>query len=206
MKLGFVDDEASSILNFRGWFIDEYDIKIFEVNDSISAEEIAQEAVISDLDMLIIDFKLDENGNNSIDGNKVAIEVRKLLPNLPLTILTSHERDAVSHVDDGMLLRSKNELSEEYIDIFKTKVFNTVKNYKSKIIQNKQIIKQLSEKKIESELDTNEEEALFNAYQYLNEIYPHDLTFKDYLTRPGELHDLVNLLEESRKLIESLRQ
>ncbi len=206
MRLGFVDDEASSILNFRGWFIDEYDIKIFEVNDSITAEEIAQSAVISDLDMLIIDFKLDENGNNSIDGNQVAIEVRKLLPNLPLTILTSHERDAVSHVDDGMLLRSKNELSEEYIDIFKTKVFNTVKNYKSKISQNKQIIKQLSEKKIESELNTNEEEALFNAYQYLNEIYPHDLAFKDYLTRPGELHDLVNLLEESRKLIESLKQ
>lgn len=206
MRLGFVDDEASSILNFRGWFIDEYDIKIFEVNDSITAEEIAQSAVISDLDMLIIDFKLDENGNNSIDGNQVAIEVRKLLPNLPLTILTSHERDAVSHVDDGMLLRSKNELSEEYIDIFKTKVFNTVKNYKSKISQNKQIIKQLSEKKLESELNTNEEEALFNAYQYLNEIYPHDLTFKDYLTRPGELHDLVNLLEESRKLIESLKQ
>lgn len=206
MKLGFVDDETSSIINFRGWFIDDYNLEIFEVDDSISAEEIAQKVLIANLDMLIIDFKLDENGNNSIDGNQVATEVRKLLPKLPLTILTSHERDAVSHVDDGMLLRSKDELSEEHIDIFKTKVFNTVKNYKTTINQNKKIIKELSEKKVESELDTGEEEILFNAYQYLNEIYPHDLTFKDYLTRPGELHDLVNLLEESRKLIESLKQ
>lgn len=206
MKLGFVDDEISSIINFRGWFIDDYNLEIFEIDDSITAEEIAQRVQIANLDMLLIDFKLDENGNTAIDGNQVAIEVRKLLPHLPLTILTSHERDAVSHVDDGMLLRSKDELSEDYIDIFKTKVFNTIKNYRSKVVQEKAIVKDLSEKKLEIELNEKEEESLFNAYQFLNEIYPHDPTFKGYLTRPGELHDLVDLLEESRKMIESLKK
>ncbi|AXX96340.1 hypothetical protein [Arcobacter ellisii] len=206
MKLGFVDDETSSIINFRGWFVDDYILEIFEVDDSISAEEIAQKVLLSNLDMLIIDFKLDENGNTSIDGNKVATEVRKLLPKLPLTILTSHERDAVSHVDDGMLLRSKDELSEEYIDIFKMKVFNTINNYQSAVRKNKDIVKELSEKKLEISLNEKEEEDLFNAYQFLNEIYPNDPTLKGYLTRPGELHTLVDLLEESRKMIESLKK
>lgn len=204
MKLGFVDDEVSSILNFRGWFFEDYDLKIFEVSDTSTAAEIAQDVLVSELDMLIIDFKLDENGNNSIDGNQVATEVRKLLPHLPLTILTSHERDAVSHVDDGMLLRSKDELSEEHIDIFKTKVFNTIKNYKTIIKNYKTIIKQLTEK-VNDGLAEEDEKLLFNAYQYLNEVYPYDKTFQDYLTRPGELHDLIDLLEESRKLIESMK-
>jgi DNA-binding NarL/FixJ family response regulator len=204
MKLGFIDDEPAFIMTFRGWFKDAYNIEIFEIEETTTANDLAKNVKESNLDMLIVDFKLDDNGNDFLDGNLVVNEVRKLLPKLPMIILTSNEEDAVDHIDDGILLRSKDELNPENISVFKKKILNTIKSYKKTIQEKKNIIKELSEKKIDEDLSTDEEELLFSSYSYLNDIYPDDKTFKDYLTRPSEINGLVDLLKESNKLINSL--
>ena len=205
MKLGFIDDESSSIINFRGWFRKEYDIEIFEIEETTTALNLAGKIKDHNLDMLIVDFKLDDNGNDFLDGNQVVNEVRKILPKLPMIILTSNEEDAVDYVDDGILLRSKDELNPEHISVFKKKISNTIKSYRKEIKDNKHIIEELSNKKIDIDLSSEEEELLFKSYSYLNDIYPDDKTFKDYLTRPSELKELVHLLETSNKLINNLK-
>lgn len=206
-KIGYIDDDRGYLSTFRNSFRNDFNVVLFKVENNTTAQELAQTIFLNKLQMVIIDFKLNEYGNDFLDGNEVSKEIRKLLPRMPLVILTSDEDDTIDRVDNSLLLHSKDELDSRKIDIFKTRIKSAIKFFLDEIEKNKETIKVLSEKRSNrlhddiKSLDEDEEELLFKAYIFLNEVFPEDKTFKEYLSKPSEIKELINLLDKSSRLI-----
>lgn len=204
-KFGYIDEDAGYRTTFYQTFVDDdCEVILYEIDEQTTLLSLIEQISEHQLDMLIIDYNLVETGVVTFNGDIIVNEIRKKFHKLPLMVLTSDEGDALNHVMDGLIVYSKEDHAEKP-SIFKHKIFNTIDNYKKSITEKKDTIKALTDKRNSTELTNDEEELLFKAYLYLNEVYPDDQDIADYLTQPSRLESLVTILQESNKLVNELK-
>lgn len=191
-KVGYIDEEEPQRNSFYQFLKDDFEIKLFDIEEDTEAENLVNDIFNSALDILVLDFRLDENGlvNFNADSLIELIQERNLY--YPLVILTSHELDALDHIKNANLINGKAEMLGEKVEVFKQKLRKIAGDYKIELTNNEEELSLLEKKRESAGLDSAEEDR----YVYLNNYFDKLSNSKGHLSRTFYSHDTNAKLDE----------
>jgi len=207
-KIGYIDEDKGWRNTFYQYFKEEFDIILFEIDNSTTVENLITRIYDENLDELIIDFRLDESGLVNFNGNAIVEKILVNNPHFPILMLTSYEQDAIDHVDNVNIINAKDILEgekPEKVEVLKSKISSIIKNYYSKIGKSEKRIEELIEKRDNTHLQLNEEEELTRLYVYLDEINPKDKTIPVNLLQPESITRLNEFVLQTKEILEHLK-
>ncbi len=120
-NIAYIDESPQWIQTFYQTFKHEFEIVKILVDKDCSIDNVLEILFKSELDAIVTDFLLEEEGEVSFNGNKIVEEVRGFKPYFPIVMLTAHEPQAISHMDDVHIIYGKSILdgeSEEELELF----------------------------------------------------------------------------------------
>ena len=149
------------------------------------------------VDVVIVDYKLNESGILPYTGDQVIHEIRKHNLHLPVFMITSFELNALQESEEVQVIRGKDMLANpEKFDLLKTLIISSVNKYRTKKEKCEELIYKLASKIDAGETLSEEEEAnKFDAELYLSEL-DLDSGFRKHLISQDasqKLSDMVNL-------------
>ena len=208
-KIAHIDENAASINNFYQNFKGDFEILKIKVDAQSTIDLIIQEAFENQVDAIVVDFMLDEEGDVNFNGNQIFDKIRKIRPHFPIVMLTSFEPQAIDHMEDVHIIYSKDILdgeSEDELEIFKTKLKSNIERYYSKF-QNTEIkIEALVKKKNESGLEPSEEVTLTKLFILMDELDPEGKELPTNLIQSGTITKLNDFVSQTKEILEELKK
>ena len=208
-KIAYIDEIASWINIFYQAFKYDYEILRIQVDGNCSLENILKKLFESDLDAIVTDYLLEEEGDVSFNGNMIVEVVRAYKPHFPVIMLTAHEPQAISHMDDVHIIYGKNIFDGESIEefnLFKSKMKANIDNYYAKIQENQEVISDLISKRNTSGLTIQEEELLSKELILLDEYEPEGKGLPTNLIQKESVTKLHEFVSEAKSILEELKK
>ena len=87
-KIAYIDESPFWINTFYQTFKDEYDIMKIKVETYCSIDEILSILKDDELDAIVTDYLLEEEGDVSFNGNIIVDAVRAYKPHFPIIMLS----------------------------------------------------------------------------------------------------------------------
>lgn len=208
-KIAYIDESDTWINTFYQTFKSDFDILRIKVDERSSIDSIMSVLDEAELDAIITDYLLEEEGNVSFNGNKIVDAIKNYKPHFPIIMLTSHEPQAISHMDDVHIIYGKSILdgeSGEELELFKTKIKSNIVNYYSKIEITKTSIEELVKKKNESGLEPSEEEKLTKLFILMDEFEPEGKDIPANLIQSESITKLHDFVAQTKEILEELKK
>lgn len=208
-KIAYIDESPFWINTFYQTFKDEYDIMKIKVETNCSIDEILSILKDDELDAIVTDYLLEEEGDVSFNGNIIVDAVRAYKPHFPIIMLTAHEPQAINHMDDVHIIYGKNILdgeSEDELLLFKTKMKSNIDNYYTKIQDTHSKIENLITKRQKEGLDSMEEEELSKLFILLDELEPEGKGLPTNLAQKESITKLHEFVSEAKDILEQLKK
>lgn len=208
-KIVYIDENDGWLNTFYQTFKNDFDILQIKVDDDSTLESIMEELFTEPIDAIVTDYLLEEDANVSFNGNKIVEAIRSSRPHFPLVMLTSHEPQAISHMDDVHIIYGKSILdgeSEEELNLLKSKIKSSIDNYYAKKQNTIERIEELVRKRNEQGLDILEEEELTKLYMLLDELEPEGKGLPVNLIQKDSITKLNDFVVEARNILEELRK
>lgn len=208
-KITYIDESDAWLNTVYHTLKNDFDVLRIKVNAESSIESIVTELFNSELDAVITDYLLEEEGDVSFNGNKIVEEIRKINPHFPIIMLTSHEPQAISHMDDVHIIYGKGILdgqSENELELFKTKIKSNITTYYSKIENTQKKIEELVKKQNETGLEMPEEEELTKLFILMDELEPNGKDLPVNLIHPNSITKLNDFVVQTREILEELKK
>jgi len=208
-KIAYIDESDSWINTFYQTFKDDFEILRIKVDKNSSVEAISKTLFESELDAIVTDYLLEDEGEVPFNGNKIVENIRNYKPHFPIIMLTAYESQAINYMDDVHIIYGKNILdgeSEEELALFKSKITTNIDNYYSKIENTKNKIEELIKKRNEQELIIAEEEELAKLFILLDELEPEGKDLPANLVQKESITKLNDFVNEARKILEELKK
>lgn len=208
-KIAYIDKSDSWINTFYQTFKDDFEILRIKVDKNSSVEAISKILFESELDAIVTDYLLEEEGEVAFNGNKIVEDIRKYKPHFPIIMLTAHELQAINYMDDVHIIYGKNILdgeSEDELNLFKSKIKSSIDNYYSKIEGTRKRIEELVKKRNDQELTLAEEEELTKLFILMDELEPDGKDLPANLIQKESITKLNDFVKEARKILEELKK
>lgn len=208
-KIAYIDESASWINIFYQAFKFDYEILKIQVDENCSLDNISKKLFESDLDAIVTDYLLEEEGDVSFNGNMIVEMVRQFKPHFPIIMLTAHEPQAINHMDDVHIIYGKNIFdgeSPDEFEIFKSKMKANIDNYYAKIEENQELIKRLILKRNTEGLTISEEEMLSKELILLDEYEPEGKGLPTNLVQKESITKLNDFVSEAKNILEELKK
>lgn len=209
-KIAYIDESDSWINEFHHAFKEDFDLLKIKVDGTSSVEAIITLLFESELDAIVTDYLLEEEGDVSFNGNIIVEEVRKRRPHFPIIMLTAHESQAINFMDDVHIIYGKNILdgeSEDELNLFKAKIKSNIENYYSKITTTKNRIEELVKKRNEQGLELiEEEEELTKLFVQLDELEPEGKDIPVNLIQKEAITKLNDFVNQAKDILEELKK
>ena len=204
--IGYLDDDPGQKIEFHNLFKDKFDIKIIEMNEITSPEDIIKIITQMGIELIVLDFMLNSHGNY-FNADKIVSEIKKWNPYFPVLILTSHEMDAFQDLDNVNIINRKEDLNKEKsnTNIFVLKIEKNILNYKKIKNDTMEKLKKLSDKKLNTGLSISEEEDYYNLFRYLNDISPSEKMIPSDFITPEKITTLHDLLQSAKDILKELK-
>lgn len=208
-KLAYIDEQEASLSNFYSHFSSDYELLMIKVDADSTIESILNDCFNNYVDAIVTDYKLEEEGNVSFNGDKLFDAIKTKYIHFPVIMLTSWEPDAIDHMENVHLIYNKDILdgknSEEF-SIFKSKINSTIKNYYKKIEDTNNRINELLEKRNNSSLEIPEEEELTKLYMLYDELNPDGKEIPANLIQKESITQLNDFVTEAKEILEELKK
>jgi len=208
-KVAYIDESDAWLNTVYQTLKTDFKVYRIKVDAGSSVEKIVAELFQSELDAIITDYLLEEEGDVSFNGNKIVEEIRSMKPHFPIIMLTSHEPQAISHMDDVHIIYGKNILdgeSEDELELFKTKIKSNISTYYSKIEDTQKRIEALVKKQNETGLEMSEEEELTKLFILMDEFEPEGKELPANLIHPNSITKLNDFVAQTREILEELKK
>jgi len=208
-KIAHIDENAAAINNFYQNFKGDFEILKIKVDANSTIDLIIQASFENKVDAIVVDYMLDEEGDVNFNGNLIFDKIRKIRPHFPIVMLTSHEPQAIDHMEDVHIIYSKDILdgeSEDELEIFKTKLKSNIERYYSKFQNTEKRIEELVKKKNESGLEPSEEEALTKLFILMDELDPEGKELPANLIQAGTITKLNDFVSQTKEILEELKK
>ncbi len=208
-KIAHIDENAAAINNFYQNFKNDFEILKIEVDANSTIDLIIQEACSNEVDAIVVDYMLDEEGDVNFNGNLIFDSIRKIRPHFPIVMLTSHEPQAIDHMEDVHIIYSKDILdgeSEDKLEIFKTKLKSNIERYYSKFKNTEKNIEELVKKKNEMGLEPFEEESLTKLFILMDELDPEGKELPTNLMQTESITKLNDFVAQTKEILEELKK
>jgi DNA-binding NtrC family response regulator len=201
-KIGYQDDKAGAQVSLYQKLYNDFDVFIFELQPGFMIDQVVSTIKNEKIDLMIIDYKLDDTGIVTFKGNDVLKCIQKWNPYYPLIIITSYQDEAIRSSDNISLINDKSIIDNK--DLFILRLHSMIERFYEKQEDAKSTIKKLAIKKNREGLSPAEEEEYYNLYRFLNDSSPEEKILpSDFLTpaKVSEIHDLLKTAKEILKQV-----
>jgi hypothetical protein len=211
-KIGYVDENDGQVkLYKRKLKAHGFSVIGYKFIKGMSPEDLMVQILESDIDLLMIDYKLNESNIVSFNGEKIESLIYDKKPLFPHIIFTNKVDQAEPYVEDWKIIFDKDEIfSEEEedkiaVERFVTTLKKSIEQYKSHIQNKKNSLSLLLEKADKNNLTSIDKNNLLELQEELkifektrvNEV-PRQLLVKD------NLENIVSLKNEAEEFLQSL--
>jgi len=208
-KIAYIDEDAAAINNFYHYFKSTFEILKIKVDTQSSIDSIIQETLDNHVDAIMVDYMLDEEGDVDFNGNLIFDQIKKTRPHFPIIMLTSHEPQAIDHMEEVHIIYSKDILdgeSSEELEIFKSKIKSSIERYYSKIRNTEKSIEELVKKKNENGLEPSEEGDLTKLYIIMDELDPEGKELPSNLIQHESITKLNEFVAQTKEILDELKK
>ncbi|MBB6681441.1 hypothetical protein H4O20_08300 [Aequorivita sp. 609] len=211
-RIGYIDEDVKQVKKYQRRFRN-YGIEIigYEFYKGMTLDELMHQVYESDIDLLMIDYKLNETNQVTFNGEVVESEFYDKKPLFPHIIFTNKVEQAEPHVEDWKIIFDKDDIfseddeDEKKVQHFITTLFKSIEQYRNHVNKKKVIVTELLEKGEKEGLTASEKDLLISKQEELlaldksekNEIPKHLLTEK-------KLDDLSKTKKDAEDFLQSL--
>lgn len=213
-KIGYIDEDDKQVKKYRKRFRD-FGIEIigYEFQQGMSIDDLMEQVYQSEIDLLMIDYKLDESNKVQFNGEEVEKEIYNNKPLFPHIIFTNKREDAEDFVDDWKIIFSKEEIpnkkdadyDEDRTKHFIKTLIKSIEQYKKRIESRKNSIAELLIKGEKEGLNSSEQDSLISLQRELGDL---DKTKRkeipEKLISFEKLDDLSKTRKEAEAFLQSL--
>lgn len=203
-RMGYLDEDESDIARFYD-FIKKYDIYEFiDFKPKPSIEELIDEINSSNLDVLVIDFQINEYVNINYNGVKVFDSIRNKRKNFPCIILTSFADDAISESFDTHIVYSKSipfGCDTESKKIFELKIRKSIEHYISELQKASDEFAKLTSL---SDLTLEQENRLIELDEFLESSLNNDVKLPKHLKTSQHVGNIKQLIIRAEDILVKL--
>lgn len=208
-KIGYIDEDNGWKNSFHQYFKDDFDIVLFDISPETTVESLILDIHKTEIDAVIIDFRLDDSGIINFNGDKIVDKLLETNPHFPCIMLTAFEKDAIDNVEEVNIINAKDILdgeSPEKVIVLKMKIQTIISNYYSKIRKSEERIEQIIKKKNDGTIEPKEEEELVKLYMFFDEIYPDEKEIPANLIQPEAITKLNEFVTKTNEILEELKK
>ncbi|GLU52325.1 hypothetical protein [Dyadobacter frigoris] len=170
-KIGYIDEDNGWRNTFRQYFKDDFDVVLFDITETTTQESLVNEIFEQSIDMLVIDFRLDETGLVDFNADSLVEKIKELNFFYPMIILTSYESDALDHIENANLINGKDMLSGDSnskIPILKQKIKKIASDYRVKLDDSMSRLFSLEKKRLLDGLTPSEEDEFVDLNSFVD--------------------------------------
>ena len=210
-KIGYIDEDDKQVKKYRKRFRD-FGIEIigYEFQQGMSIDDLMEQVYQSEIDLLMIDYKLDESNKVQFNGEEVEKEIYNNKPLFPHIIFTNKREDAEDFVDDWKIIFSKDQIpnkndedyNEDKTKHFITSLVKSIDQYKKRIKSRKNKISGFLLKGEKEGLNSSEQDTLIALQRELGVL---DNTKKEVPEKEISLENLDDLEKTRKEAEEFLR-
>lgn len=177
-RIGYIDEDNTQVkLYKRKLRAYGFEVIGYEITKGMTIEELMQQVYDSDIDLLMIDFRLNESNILAFNGDEVERHIYDKKPLFPHIIFTNKVDQAEPDVDDLKIIVDKeiafpdddnndNANVKRFIDL----LTKSIEQYKNHISKRKSIISELLEKEKNEELNSKEKDVLLSTQRELQNL------------------------------------
>lgn len=211
-KIGYIDEDLKQVKKYQRRF-KKYGFEVigYDFENEMSLDDLMEQVYKSDIDLLMIDYKLDETNKVTFNGEKVESEFYEKKPLFPHIIFTNKVDDAEPHVEDWKIIFDKDDIFSEgeedeiKVHYFITTLEKSIEQYRTHIEKKKKIVADLLEKGEREGLNANEKDLLITKQEELNSLdKTHKNEIPKYLITEDKLADLSKTKKEAEAFLKSL--
>lgn len=211
-KIGYIDEDANQVKKYQRRFR-KYGFEVigYDFEEEMSLEELMEQVYKSDIDLLMIDYKLDETNKVTFNGEKVESDVYDKKPLFPHIIFTNKVDDAEPHVEDWKIIFDKDEIfdedeeDEKKVKHFISNLERSIEQYKNHIEKKKKIVAELLEKGEKKGLNATDKDLLITKQEELSSLdRTHKSEIPKHLITEEKLTDLSKTKKDAEAFLNSL--
>jgi hypothetical protein len=213
-RIGYVDENEEQVKLYKRK-LKEYDFEVIGYNFEIgmSPEMLMEQIFKSDIDLLMIDFKLNESNIVSFNGEVIESFIYDKKPLFPHIIFTNKVDQAEPFVEDWKIIFEKDDIflddeeDKTGVERFVTMLKKSIEQYRNHIKSKKIILSDLLEKSKTQELSAIDKNNILAVQQELNIL---DRTKASEVPRQllvnENIESINNLRIEAEEFLQSLIQ
>jgi len=205
-KIGYIDEDIKQVKLYARK-LKKFSFKVigYEFEEEMTKESLMKQVYESDIDLLMIDFKLKDTNIVTFNGETLEKMIYNDKPLFPHIIFTNNKEDAEPVVEDLKIIFDKEIFSEddERIEKFVKMLEKSIKQYKNYISKKKNVLSNLLEKEVKEGLTAIEKNDLITTQEELKNL---DKTRKDEVPKILIHNDTIEALNKTRKEAEEFLQ
>ena len=211
-KIGYIDEDIRQVKKYTRRLKDfGFEVIGYDFHQGMSLEELMSQVYESDIDLLMIDYKLNESNIVAFNGDAVESEFYDKKPLFPHIIFTNKVEQAEPFVEDWKIIFDKddvfndNEQDEKKVSHFIITLEKSIEQYRKHIQKRKDEIFKILEKGKSEKLSVIEKHDLLKLQKELKLL---DNTYiaevPEYLLINENLEEVENLKIEAEELLNEL--
>lgn len=211
-RIGYVDEDVNQVKKYQRRFRKlGFEVVGYDFEKGMTLQELMNQLYSSDIDLLMIDYKLDESNKVTFNGEAVANEIYDNKPLFPHIIFTNKKDDAEPHVEDWKIIFDKEEIfneveeDEEKVTHFITTLERSIQQYRKHIQKRKDEISDLLKKGEKDGLNTKEQDSLISLQRELRDLdKSQKKEIPEKLISFEKLEDLSQTRKEAEEFLRTL--
>jgi hypothetical protein len=211
-KIGYIDEDINQVKKYQRRFR-KYGFEVIGYNfeNEMSLEDLMEQVYKSDIDLLMIDYKLNETNKVTFNGEEVESAFYDKKPLFPHIVFTNKVDQAEPHVEDWKIIFDKDDIFSEVEDDemkvqhFITTLERSIDQYRKHIQRRKDEISDLLEKGKVQKLIPTEKHTLLKLQKelkILDNTYQEEVP--DYLMISQNLSEIEDLKNDAEELLQEL--
>lgn len=208
-KIGYIDENEQQVKLYARK-LKEFDFEVIGYNfmQGMTLEELMTQVYNSDIDLLMIDYKLNETNIVAFNGEAVEKEIYENKPLFPHIIFTNKVDQAEPFVEDMKIICDKELIFDEdddnrSVNKFVTMLSKSIEQYRNHIANKKEQLSALLLKGEKEELNSIEKNELLTLQNELNSL---DKTSRYEVPRQLIFNENLDTLAKTRKEAEEFLQ
>lgn len=202
-KIGYIDEDSTQVTRYEMRLRPYFEVVGFEITPGLELKDLLIQVYNSDIDLLMIDFLMNDKGVLTYNGDEVAREFEEIKPRFPMIIFTNRESDAFPQVDNPNMIYEKSKVKEN-VKHFADILNKNILAYKKYIEKRKTIINDLLLKGENEGLLADEKHTLLQTQIELINLdkWSNEVPFQ--LLDDKRLENLSRTTKEAEEFLESI--
>ncbi len=211
-KIGYIDEDINQVKKYQRRFR-EFGIQVigYEFRKGMTLDELMEQVYNSEIDLLMIDYRLNETNQVTFNGEAVENVFYEKRPLFPHIIFTNKKEQAEPFVEDWKIIFDKDEIfnddeeDDNKVQHFITTLIKSIEQYKSYVDKKKNTISELLVKGENEGLNASEQDTLISLQRELRDL---DKTktkeIPEKLISAEQIEDLSKTRKEAEEFLQSL--